>query len=643
MAAEFSGVSPAVNYRCEIQFAHKLRVSIIGLCEQTSAASLAARAWDSSKRSLGGEVVMVEGDEVPEQVRQVLDNVMQGLRDDRPDRAPIYRELTYAIGLEYQERIDAAWWEALCIGCAFDIEAEGDDPRLGDVQFTAFGSDAAVPFELRQRYPHPTLPRDLPEEVAARWWVLGRDESLHPALQARMADLMWVRGDRSGGMRWFEAAVDAYVRLSERRDWHAVDRCMGLRRAISIAAGTRRQDLMDRCDSAAQRFIRESVDQGDGQFGLVYPLFAALVSHDRGASDLLDDAIDTYRADPEYHNHLLDLKAAANPESSADVAKTQIGAFEQQAMSDSGFGRLHWLRRALDAADHHGDSESVARLLAAIERVDVSDGARTETFEHEVDTADVEAFAEQFAVGGGLAAELAAWSGHCPLEEESSALASAQAMIDQYLHLQLVSQVVYDENGSIRDIYPGTEEQLRHVMHQNDSLQIQFFGNLFGREGLRAIIERNSDELGDFETLIQRPWIDEDEAARIASALRRWHGEELNQNDVRLLTLCIESIIRSLHKAAGVRTTQLAPRGAPGTIEPMALGGLLNAWQDLPPLWARYFRLALLELNGLKIRNSVGHAADRGMNTEGAFVVLFHIVCFLGLSIRLQTEPRRTA
>lgn len=583
---------------------------------------------------------MLGDDDVPEQVRRVLDEVMQDLRDDRPGRAPIYRELAYGIGLDCRERLAAAWWEALYVGCAFGIEAEGGDPRLGGVQFTAFGGDASVPRELTEKYPHPTVPRDLPDEIARLWSVLGRDESLHPALQARMADLMWVRRDRTGGVRWFETAVDAYVRLSERHDWHALDRCMGLRRAISIAAGARRQDLMGCCGSAVQRFISESLDQGDGQFGIVYPLLAALVSHDRDVSDLLDNAINAYRANLDYRHDLLDLKAAANPESSAEVTQTQIQAFEQRAMSDSGFGRLHWLRRALDVADQHGERQAIARLLAAIERVDVSNDVRTETFKHEVDAADVEAFAGQFAVGGGLAVGLAAWSGYCPLEEESSALASAQATIDQYLHLQLVSLVMYDENGSVRDIHPGTEEHLRHVMHQSDSLQIQFFGNLFGRESLRTIIERNTDELGDFETLIRCPWINEDEAERIASALRRWHSGELDLNDVRLVTLCIESIIRSLLQTVGVRTTQLAPRGAPGTIEPMALGGLLNAWQDLPPLWARYLRLALLEMDGLRIRNSVGHAADHGMNTDGAFVVLFHILCFLGLNVQVLAEPK---
>ena len=584
---------------------------------------------------------MVDGDGVPEQVRHVLDDVMQGLRVDRPDRAAIYQDLTYCVGLDCRERFDAEWWEALCVGSAFDIGAGGSDPRLGAVQFVAFGGDAAVPFDLTQKYPHPTLPRDLPDAVADVWRVVGRDGSLHPALQARTADLMWARKDRRGGLRWFEVAVDAYVRLSERDDWHVVDRCLGLRRATTIAAETRREDLMDRCDSAAQRMIRASLDQGDGEFGIAFPLLAALVSHDRDVGDLLDDAIDVYRADPEYHNDLLGLKAAAQPDSAIDVARRQIEAFEQRAMSDSGFGQMHFLRRALDIADRHGDQDAVARLLAMIEGVDVSADVRTETFEQPVDAAHVEAFAEQFAVGGGLVAELAVWSGYCPLDEESSALASAQAMIDQYLHLQLVPQVVYDERGSVREIHPGTEEQLRYVMHQNDNAQLQMFGNLFGRESLRSIVERNTGELDDFESLVQRPWIDNDEADRIAGALRRWHSGELDQNDVRLLTLCVEPIIRSLLKIIGVRTTQLAPRGTSGSIEPLALGGLLSAWQGLPPQWARYFRLALLDSDALRIRNSVGHGTDRGMNSEGAFVVVFHILCFLGLNIRVQAERQR--
>lgn len=592
------------------------------------------------ERSFREEIVMVGGGELPEQGRRVLDSVMRSLRDDPPNDGVLYRHLTRRIGRECSEMLDEVSWEALCVGYGFHLGPVPGDRREDDVQFIGFGSNGYVPVDLTQKYPRPTLPGDLPDAIADVWRALGRDESLHPALQARMADLMWARRDRSEDVHWFEVAVDAYVRMSDRHDWHIVERCCGLRRAIAIAAETRGTDLMNLCCSAAQRMIRDSLRQGDGQFGIVYPLLASLVSLDRDVGDLLDDAICVYREDPANQNRLLDLVAKARPEEAAGVIRRKIAAFEQRASRESGFLRLSWLREGLAVADQHGDREAVARLLAEIERVDVSEGVHTETFEEEIDAADIEGFSEQFAVGGGLLAELAAWSRYCPLEEESSALASAQAKINQYLHLQLVSQVVYDENGSVRDIHPGTEEQLRHVMHQDDCMGIQFFGGLFGSEALRNIIERNADELGDFETLIQCQWINEDEAERIGSALRRWHSGDLNQNDVRLLALCVESIIRTLLKTVGIRTTQLAPRGAPGTIEPLALGGLLNAWQDLPPVRARYFRLALLDLDGLRIRNSIGHAADHSMNTETALVVLIHILCFLGLNIRLLPEQQ---
>ena len=500
------------------------------------------------------------------------------------------------------------------------------------MQFCAFGNDGSAPFELTRKHPHPAMPRDLPDEIADLWRELGRDESLHPALQARMADLMWARKDRTPGIRWFEVAVDTNIRLSQRDDWHILDRCMGLRRAVTVAAETHREDLMDRCESAAQRTIRSSLAQGDGQFGIVHPLLAALVGHERDIGDLLDEAIDVYRADPENHNSLLDLMASARPDESADVAQRQIGAFEQRAMSESGFRQLHFLRRAVDVAHEHDDQEAVARLLAKIERADLSADLHSATVEEDIEAADVDAFAQQFAVGGGLVAELAAWSSCCPLEEESEARAGAQAMIDQYLHLQLVTQVVYDEHGTVREIHPGTEEQLKYVMHQNDSVQLQMFGGLWGRESLRSIIERNADELDDFESLVQRPWIDSDQASRTSAALLRWQCGKLDQNDVRLLTLCIEPIIRSLLKIIGIRTTQLAPRGKSGNIEPLALGGMLSAWQDLPPRWGRYLRLALLDTDALRIRNSIGHGTDSEMNSAEAFVVVFHILGFLGFN-----------
>ena len=584
---------------------------------------------------------MVDGDGVPERVRRVLDDVMRGLRVDRPDRASLWRDATDRIGRGCRERLDAPWWEALCGGCAFDLGHAASDRQVGGVQFVAFGGFAAVPSELRQEYPRSTLPRDFPDEIAELWSVVARDESLHPALQARMADLMWARRDRTGGLHWFEIAVDAYVHLSERDDWHIVDRCMGLRRAITIAAKTPGAGLMDRCNAAAQRMIRASLDQGKGQFGIVHPLLAALISHQCDVGGLLDDAIGVYRADPKNHHSLLDLVATVQPDQSADVARRQIEAFEQHAASQTGLGARHWLHRALEVAQQHRDEESVNRLLVNIEHLDYSEDMQSVVIENEIESAEVEAFSEQFAVGGGLANELEAWSVCCPLEEESRARADAQAQIGEFLFLQLGTQVVLGDDGTFREIAPGSQEQVELVMHQGDALQLQIFGSLFGGEALGGICERNADELDATEALFACPWIDQDDATCIAKALTRWRDGELDRDDLRSLTPCVESTVRAMLRLCRQPVTRLARQGSAQT-EPMTLGTMLNSWEGLPEPRRRYFSAVLTNPQVMRIRNLVAHGADADLDVETSFVLIFHVLCCLRFST-LEVTQRQMA
>ena len=584
---------------------------------------------------------MVDGDGVPERVRHVLDDVMQGLRVDRPDRAALWSDIAEYIGRECRERLDAAWWESLCVGCAFDVDRAANDRRVDGVQFVAFGYFAGVPLELRQKYQRSTLPRDVPDEIAELWSAVGRDPSLHPALRARMADLMWARRDRPGGFQWFEVAVDAYVRLSERDDWHILDRCMGLRRAITIAAETPGAGLMERCSAAAQRMIQTSLDQGKGQFGIVHPLLAALISYQCDVGGLLDDAIDVYRADPKNHHSLLNLLATVRPDQSADVARRQIEAFEQHAASQSGLGARHWLHRALEVAQQHRDEESVNRLLVNIEHLDYSEDKQSVVIETEIESADVEAFSGQFAVGGGLANELAAWSLCCPLEEESRARADAQAQISEFLFLQMGTQVVLGDDGTFRETAPGSQDQVELVTHQGDALELQIFGSLFGREALRGICGRNPDELDAIEDLFACPWIDQDSARRIARALTRWLDGTLDRDDLRLLTLCVEPTVREILCLCRQPVTRLARQGSAQN-EPMTLGAMLNSWEGLPEPRRRYFSAVLTNPQVMRIRNLVGHGADADLDVETSFVLIFHVLCCLRFST-LEVTSRQPA
>ena len=585
---------------------------------------------------------MEDGTGERDQVRSVIDGVLGDLRVKRPERAARYHDVTRHIGWERREHLDAASWEALCVGYGFHLGPATDDRRAGDVQFVAFDGDGSVPFDMTQKYPHPTLPRDLPDAVADVWRVLGRDESLHPALQARMADLMWARKDHTDGLRWFEVAVDAYVRSSERDDWHILDRCMCLRRAITIAAMTPGAGLMDCCDSAAQQMIRASLAQGDGEFGIVYPLLAALVSHDRDVEDLLDDAIDVYRADPEKHHDLLDLVATLRPDECAETSRRQIEGFEQHAASQTGLGTIHWLRRALSIAQRHGDAEAVKRLLVKIQNCDPQEHMQSASVEIDIDAAEVEAIATHFATGNGLEHDLTSWSIACPLQDEATAWTYAEEQIAAFPLQHLFNHVVIGDDNTVRDIEAGSEDQIRQVMRQYDGASLQMFGSLYGRETLRRICDENDDELDRFENLFVCPWIDQDTARRIAQAMARWRDGQLGLDDVRLMTLGVEPTVRQILRLLDQPVTRPSRRGNSAETEPVSLGTLLHHWAEIPETRRRYFIAALTDPNIMPIRTQVGHGRDANIHPETSFVLIFHIMCCLRFST-LKVTPRHQA
>lgn len=585
---------------------------------------------------------MVESEGVPEQVRRVLDDVLRDLRLDRAHRATLWRDVAVRIGQACRERLDASWWESLFVGYAFDMGSADDRRRGAGVQFGAFDGFVVVPVALRQEHPRSTVPRDVADEIAAKWAMVGRDSSLHPALQARMADLTWAREDRFGGIHWFELAVDAYVRLSERDNWHILDRCMGVRRAITIAAETHRVDLMDRCESAAALMIRASLARGDGEFGIVFPLLAALVSHERDIDQLLDDALVVYRASPEHRCGLLELVALASPDQSADVARRQVEAFEQHAACHSGLRALHWLRRALAVARHHNDDLAISRLLVKVQECDLDEDMQSFTIDHEIDKVDVDAFAAQFATGDGLASDLAAWSLHCPLQDEADALEDARSQIAAFPLQHLFGQVLLADDDTVRDVAPGSDEQVEVVMHRNDMLGLQLFGGILGREALRRICDDNDDELDHVEALFACPWIDPDAARRIARALRKWHDNELDRDDLRLLTLCVEPTVRTMMRLCRLPVTRLARTGKGAATEPMPLGAMLSGWDGLPELRRRYFTAVLTNPQTMPIRNLVGHGVDADIHPETPFILIFHIMCCLRFHT-LEVTPHQAA
>jgi hypothetical protein len=123
----------------------------------------------------------------------------------------------------------------------------------------AFG--AAMEFDNR-RVPPPI--KELNESTTLAWEEAA-ELVQHPALKARLRDLLWVRRTGERPDLNARAAAEAYLAYAERTEWSALDRADALNRALELSRSVGDAEHGEVVREAIVAFVEAELEQTDGE------------------------------------------------------------------------------------------------------------------------------------------------------------------------------------------------------------------------------------------------------------------------------------------------------------------------------------------------------------------------------------------
>ena len=459
------------------------------------------------------------------------------------------------------------------------------------------------------------------------WAECAAEESLHPLVRSRLADLLWVRR-YDCQRRWFEAAVVAYTELAA-TEVVVTERESGLVRAIEICRESNHHHLISAPLDALRELAEQSLKTSSEQFGVVARALDVLVANGHPCSDLLGNAVQRYGDDPNQKSDLLGIaeRAAPDEDERMRLRRERISVLEEAADGSSGLMRVSRLEDARTLAHQAGLSEEVGRLTAMIEHTDIESEMETFIQEIEIDADGLRAWADEMVGDDSLPGALGRFGAMIPIDDPDDTRAALDEMASDSVLQSLVTTVHYGPENSLMRIPPGDPLHSDIRLGQHNALVIQVFAGTTGKmvlDGVREKYNPQPQELADwFSCEAAPPGI----ARRIAKSYERWAaGDYISAVSVIVLTL--ELIVRRVCRQAGIPVTLTGCSGlaAPGV---RTLGHLLG---DLKPLLGptatRYLQASLTDQWSLNLRNALAHVLIEELD-ETQYLVLFHLACLL--------------
>ena len=237
---------------------------------------------------------------------------------------------------------------ALANACAYRLVDENDESPGA---YRCFAPMSVLRQDDGDLSVYPTPLDRVEDEILGTWGACARDESLHPLVRSRLADLLWTRRhDRR--CRWFTVAVQSYLDLAT-TDIEVGEQLGGLCRAVAISRESNHEDLMGGPLAALRQIARRSLDTAEDQYGIVAIALQTLVANEQPCSDLIEDAMAKYGATHEKAAGLCEIAihASRDEDEKTRLRLEQIRVFTDAAARSSGLKRL----------SHLEDARSIAR------------------------------------------------------------------------------------------------------------------------------------------------------------------------------------------------------------------------------------------------------------------------------------------
>ena len=522
--------------------------------------------------------------------------------------------------------------KALVVACQFGLGYVDDEDPFSCGPY----SPKAVLRQGDQILASP-LPGEVGDEMLEVWAAYADDESLHPLVRARLADLLWVRKHSDRG-RWAQLAIETYVESAVPEVW-ICERFDGLARAVDICREANRQDLMVEPLDALAALAQEALDAPTDLYGPAASALIVLAHNGRPCAEMLDVAMGRYDSDPWRASELraLAIKTAKDSDTKRRLHEERIQAFEDEAGRSTGLRRIRLLQLAQDAARESGIKGEVGRLAGLIQSTDPRGDMEQIEVSTTIDQAEVQSGIDDIVGDDTLAQALTRFAELMAPDLDPERIDEQLARLAEAAPLQhIIGKIQIGPDNSVVHLPSGSE--LRREADRGGIARdkILWAFSIIGVPTLQAIHARYRVDRESLSTCLIGAGIPQSSADVAAASFERW-AEGDYRSAVSALVLDVERMVRAICRAHGITIITSAADDAPGT---RSLGPLI---EDLAPhietRYAQYLRSALVDKWSLNLRNR--HAHGHGQPDQLDYAILFHIVCVLRELAR-QFPPNTT-
>lgn len=470
-------------------------------------------------------------------------------------------------------------------------------------------------------------------------WAIALEKLRHPALRARLADLLWVRRWGEKPYLFAEHAIDGYMAVSTIH-WDRIELTDFLLRALHLSKELNDPERQRLSISQIIEVCKTELASNCPKPGVSLRLIGALIALPSNqipdqVDSLLELAEETHGGEIWHYETItnLKLKRGVPREEGVRLQKSLVARWIEEAnKSDSLLIRTHYLIRAQELARSFGLSEFIELIARYIQQLPEEDyQLKTIATGVEIPATLVEQIIEQ-VVHDGWRESFTRFGAYGPPCGSYESNVEILKQLERQSPLQFwATRVIYDEHGIPIRQSSSVEENRKIALVQVETIGIKFFSKVIAP----AILARIYDKFGlpSREELIQffrTKIISEEEATDIASALI-WYYQGQFVACAYVVVPKIEAIFRNLARELGICIIKAPYGDRPGGF--ITLGTILDLLNGkIDESWRRYYSNLLANPISLNLRNRICHGLIKEIRPSDA-ALLLHIVCnlrFLG-------------
>lgn len=481
------------------------------------------------------------------------------------------------------------------------------------------------------------------ETVVAIWTELAGFVR-HPAIKARVSDLLWCIRTGDNRHRHARDAIGSYLSAAnvaeadQQGNDGLLDCVLSLGRAFELSLEINAPDLKAGVLSRIEDLLRQELhsEEASARPGVWMRLFTPLVSLEVGErpsdlDELLAGAHALVTDQPDIRLALFQMQervARGDQSATRKIRRNAVAMLIMVARRQvDGLTRQHWFIEALELARENGvGHRTERRIRRALQQIDLSSFDWQEhAISSEISGDEIEQWIDAIVGDDRLEQALVrfALAGGPPIGERAKTEQTVDELSQRFVLQNLFTRVVADERGyQIRRVdRPEDKRSLDILEHEARNVQID--GSL-RQFALDRISERYATEATSLQHFFQTDLIDANQADAFARAFEHFWSDR--PDEALLVSLPrIEAVLRTLLDLAGGVIYQPPRNHRPGRV--LGMGDVLRGLEELlshaEADWLRCFRVALTEpVPGLNLRNKHMHGLAEQASKQDAAVVL---------------------